>query len=94
MTRPRTAPDEVPGLPPTDWQRQEARDFVAQRLGLLSMAIWVVGMLAFMFLVFPVGAFKPSSGMFVGMALLALAALPWLAYWRLVEEVARRRARQ
>ena len=81
--------DDAAGPAPTKWQRQQAKELVAQRLGLVSMVIWVVGVLAFMILVFPGRPFKPSVGMMVGMALLALAALPWVAYWHLVERVAR-----
>jgi hypothetical protein len=81
---------EIPAaLPPTQDSRQQARELVSQRLALVSTAIWVVGILIFIIAVLPGGSFKPSSGMIVGTALLALAALPWLAYGYLVERALR-----
>jgi hypothetical protein len=72
----------------TAWARQQARETVVQWLGLLSMAIWVLGILVFLIWLYPSRPFKPSSGMLAGLAMLAVAALPWLAYrplfaWRL-----------
>jgi hypothetical protein len=82
-------PDDAAGTPPTEWRRAQARERVIQRLGLVSMVIWVVGVLAFMVLVYPSRPFKPSIGMLVGMLCFALAALPWLAYGWLVERASR-----
>ena len=79
--------DEAPPLTP--WQRHQAKEIVAQRLGLISMVIWVVGVLLFMIVLFPSGEFRRSSGGIVGGLCFVLAALPWLGYWHLVERVAR-----
>ena len=75
---------------PTDEDRAQAREYVVQRLAAVSAAVWAAGMLAFMFFIFPNGNFKPTVGMALGVWLLALAALPWVAYVPLVERVARR----
>ncbi len=80
--------------PPTEWEREKAREVVTQRLALVSAAIWAVGVIAFMVLVFPSGAFRPSSGMVVGVWLLAPASLPWVAYHRLVDREVRERRRR
>ena len=79
--------------PPTEWERDQAREHVTQRLALVSSVIWAVGMIAFILFIFPNGAFKPSSGMIVGAWLLALAAVPWAFYGRLVERAIRDRRR-
>jgi TRAP-type C4-dicarboxylate transport system permease large subunit len=79
--------------PPTEWERDQAREHVTQRLALVSSAIWAVGMIVFIVVIFPNGAFKPSSGMVVGAWLLALAAVPWAFYGRLVERAIRDRRR-
>jgi succinate dehydrogenase hydrophobic anchor subunit len=79
---------EAPG--PTEADREQAREYVVQRLAAVSAAIWAVGFLGFMLFVFPSGAFRPTVGMGIGMWLLALAALPWVGYRPLVERVARR----
>jgi hypothetical protein len=76
-------------LPSGEEDRQQAKELVSQRLALVSTAIWVVGILIFIIAVLPGGSFKPSSGMIVGTGLLALAALPWLAYGYLVERALR-----
>ena len=86
--------DEAAPPPPTEEERAAARELVGQRLALVSAAIWAVGILGFIVVVFPGGSYRPSSGMFAGLALLALAALPWLAYRPLVERAARRRTRR
>jgi hypothetical protein len=84
--------DDMAGTTPTEGRRARARERVIQRLGLVSMVIWVVGVLAFMVLVYPGRPFKPSIGMLVGMLCFALAALPWLAYGWLVERASREEA--
>ena len=76
---------------PTEWERDQAREHVTQRLALISSASWAVGMIVFIVFIFPNGAFKPSSGMVVGAWLLALAAVPWAFYGRLVERAIRDR---
>ncbi|HZU05552.1 MAG TPA: hypothetical protein VFB73_06230 [Chloroflexota bacterium] len=81
--------DDMAGATPAEWRRAQARERVIQRLGLVSLVIWVVGVLAFMVLVYPARPFKPSVGMLVGMLCFALAALPWLAYGWLVERASR-----
>jgi len=75
--------------------RRQAREAVVQGLGLISMIIWVSGVLAFLIWVYPARPFKPSSGMLAGLVMLAIAALPWLAYrplvgWRLRAQCVRR----
>ena len=82
--------DDQPDAMPDEADRARAREYVVQRLAAVSAAIWAVGVLGFMLFVFPSGAFKPTIGMAVGVWLLALASLPWVAYSRLVERVARR----
>ena len=79
---------------PTEEHRQQAKEWVVHRLGLISLAIWVVGVLIFMTVLFPGRGLKPTTGVQAGMVCLAIAALPWLAYWYLVKRVARRRAAQ
>ncbi len=78
-------PDPPESQPPSEWERQQAHDYVMQRLAPISAVIWAVGMIAFMVFVFPGRPFKPSIGMVIGAWLLALAAVPWIAYPRLVE---------
>ncbi|MBX5492720.1 MAG: hypothetical protein IRZ14_16335 [Chloroflexi bacterium] len=68
-----------------DQARQQAREAVIQWLGLISMAIWVIGILAFMIWLYPARPLKPSSGMLAGLVMLGVAALPWLAYRPLVQ---------
>ena len=80
--------------PPTEWEREQAREQVTQRLALVSSVIWAIGMIGFIVFVFPSGAFKPSSGLVVGAWLLALAAVPWAFYGRLVERAVRDRRRR
>jgi succinate dehydrogenase hydrophobic anchor subunit len=75
---------------PTESDREQAREYVVQRLAAVSAAIWALGFLGFMLFVFPNGTFKPTVGMGVGMWLFALAALPWAGYRPLVKRVARR----
>lgn len=65
--------------------RREAREAVSQRLALISMIVWVVGILGFMFVLYPGRPWKPSSGMLVALVMMGVAALPWLAYRPLVE---------
>ncbi|HUS16762.1 MAG TPA: hypothetical protein VM536_17335 [Chloroflexia bacterium] len=79
---------------PTDWQIEQAKELVAQRLGLISMVIWVVGVLLFMTLIYPNRPFRPTAGMFAGVVLVIPAALPWLSYGRLVNRIARQQSRQ
>jgi hypothetical protein len=87
-------PERHDPSPPTEWERDQARESVTQRLALISATVWAVGMVAFMLFFFPSGNFKPSSGMVVGVWLLALASLPWVVYSRLVDrEVYARRRR-
>jgi succinate dehydrogenase hydrophobic anchor subunit len=78
---------------PTPLERQEAHDYAVQRLAAISAAIWAIGVIVFMVVVFPQGTFKPSIGMMVGAWLLVPAALPWLAYNWLVERALRQRRR-
>ncbi|HEY7067650.1 MAG TPA: hypothetical protein VII06_39705 [Chloroflexota bacterium] len=80
---------QEPGGPSED-DRAQAREYVVQRLAAVSAAIWAAGMIAFMFFVYPNGNFKPTVGMALGVWLLALASVPWMAYVPLVEHVARR----
>jgi len=80
--------------PPPDSRRQQARELVIQRLGLVSMAIWVVGILVFLTAVLPGRPFRPSIGALVGTFMLCIAAIPWLAYGPLVERVARGEPRE
>ncbi len=75
---------------PTEADRQQAHEYVLQRLAALSAGIWALGFFAFMVFVFPSGTFKPTVGIGVGMWLFALAALPWAGYRPLVGRVARR----
>jgi hypothetical protein len=75
---------------PSAADREQAREYVVQRLAAASAAIWGLGFLGFMLFVFPTGDFKPSVGMGVSMWLFALAALPWAGYRPFVERVARR----
>jgi len=78
--------------PPTSEDREAAREYVVQRLGLISMVVWVVLVMAFMWFVFPSRPFRPTIGMMLGTLALGLAAAPWVVYPYLVERVARRRA--
>jgi len=77
---------------PTSEDREAAREYVVQRLGLISMAIWVVLVMAFMWFVYPTRPFRPTAGMMLGSLALGLAAAPWVIYPYLVERTARRRA--
>jgi threonine/homoserine efflux transporter RhtA len=77
---------------PTPEEREAAREYVVQRLGLVSMVIWIVLVMAFMWFVFPSRTFRPTVGMMLGTMALGLAAAPWVVYPYLVERVARRRA--
>src|SRR3954470_2555373 len=81
-----------PENPPTAEDREEAREGAVQRLGLVSMAIWVLVVVAFMWFVFPNRPFKPTIGMMLGSVAFALALVPWAAYPTLVERLARQRA--
>ena len=87
-------PERHDPSPPTEWEREQAREIVTQRLALISAAIWAVGIVGFMVFVFPSGTFKPSSGMVVGVWLLALASIPWAVYGRLVDRVVYQRRRR
>jgi hypothetical protein len=51
-------------------------------------------MLAFLIVVVPERALKPSSGMLVGLWVLALAVVPWASYPYLVSRFANQRARR
>lgn len=75
---------------PSAADREQAREYVVQRLAAVSAAIWAAGMIAFMVFVFPNGTYKPTVGMGVSVWLFALAALPWAGYRPFVERVARR----
>jgi hypothetical protein len=85
--------DAVQTLTPTVEDREAAREYVMHRLGLVSMAVWVVGVLLFMTVVFPGSGLRPTSGMIVGAAMFFVAALPWLAFHLLVERRAHQLAR-
>ena len=65
--------------------RQQAREHVSQRLALVSLVLWSLGVLAFMIVVFPGRPFRPSIGMMVALVMAGVAALPWLAYRPLVD---------
>ena len=65
--------------------RQVAREYVSQRLALVSLVVWSLGVLAFMILVYPGRPFRPSIGMMVALVMAGVAALPWLAYRPLVD---------
>ncbi|HLH26352.1 MAG TPA: hypothetical protein VK066_27850 [Chloroflexota bacterium] len=75
---------------PSPSDRQQAHEYVVQRLAALSAGIWALGFFVFMVFVFPTGEFKPTVGIGVGMWLFALAALPWVGYRPFVDRVARR----
>jgi hypothetical protein len=77
---------------PTTEEREAAREYVVQRLGFVSMVIWVVLVMGFMWFVFPSRPFKPTIGMMLGSLALGLAAAPWVVYPYFVERVARKRA--
>jgi uncharacterized membrane protein len=81
-----------PATRPTDLERAEAREYVVQRLALVSAVIWALVVMGFMWFVFPTRPFRPTVGMMLGSFALALAVVPWIAYPFLVERVARRRA--
>lgn len=77
---------------PTPTEREEAREYAVQRLGIVSAVIWVVVVMGFMWFVFPLYPFKPTVGALLGTFALALAFLPWAAYPILVERNAHQRA--
>jgi hypothetical protein len=85
--------DQLDTRPPTEWERDQAREHVTQRLAAVSAAIWAIGMIAFMVFWFPSGSFRPSIGAVVASYLLALAALPWVTYSFLVNRAIRARRR-
>lgn len=63
-----------------------AREATVERLALVSSLIWSLGALLFyVFVMYPLDV-KPSIGMLGGLALLVPAALPWIAYPRLVQK--------
>lgn len=75
--------------------RQEAEEAIRNRLALISTVIWAVGVVVVSpFILFILGPenFRPVWGMIIGFALLIPAALPWLAYRRLVAASTRERA--
>ncbi len=68
---------------------EKAREITVQRLALLSTAIWAVGALAiYILLLVPLNP-RPAWGMVVGLLMLVPAAVPWLAYHRLVATLAK-----
>lgn len=72
----------------------EARRTVIERLALVSALIWMFGALAlYVVVLYPLEA-KPPYAMFGGLALLLPAALPWLAYPRLVARAVDERLRR
>lgn len=73
-------------------KRQEAREWVIQRLALVSTVIWVIAVLIFLVGIYPSYYFRPSSGMMAGMIALGIAAIPWLAFRPLVDRQMRQRA--
>ena len=70
--------------------RKQARDEIAQRLALISLVIWSVGVLLFITAFLPGRPFKPSIGMQFALVMAGVAALPWLAWRPLVERRLRR----
>jgi hypothetical protein len=77
-------------VPPTAEEREAAREYVVQRLGFVSMVIWVVVVMGFMWFVFPTAPFRVTVGMMLGTFAFGLAAAPWIVYPFFVEHVARR----
>ncbi len=77
---------------PSATDRDEAREYTIQRLGIVSAVIWVLVVMGFMWFVFPAHQFKPTIGAFLGTFAMALAVLPWSVYPILVERNARERA--
>ncbi len=85
---------QSPADGPTEESVRQARQSVIERLALISALIWMFSALLFYVLYMYPTNLKPSTGMLGGMALLIPAALPWLAYPRLVaREVASRQRR-
>jgi hypothetical protein len=76
---------------PSAADREEARDRVVQRLGLVSMVIWVVVVIGLMWFLFPTRSFKPTVGVTFGALAFALAIIPWIAYPFLLERELRQR---
>ena len=77
---------------PTPTDREEAREYAVQRLGIVSAVIWVVVVMGFMWFVFPLYPYKPTVGALLGTFAAALAVVPWAAYPILVERNAHQRA--
>ena len=71
--------------------RQQAKEVISGRLWLISAVIWMVGIAVLYLLVWLPQQVRPSRATLQSLALFIPAALPWLAYPRLVAAEARRR---